>query len=44
MLAAIERRKKSYAFPWQLATLVRIGLLLPNSIYDYLSRRNSLRE
>jgi short-subunit dehydrogenase len=44
MLAAIEKRKKSYAFPWQLATLVRIGLLLPNSIYDYLSRRNSLRE
>jgi len=44
ILAAIEKRKKSYAFPWQLATLVRVGMLLPNSVYDWLSRRNSLRE
>jgi len=44
ILSAIEKRKKSYAFPWQLATLVRIGMLMPNSLYDWLSRRNSLRE
>jgi short-subunit dehydrogenase len=44
ILAAVERGKKSYAFPWQLATLVRLGMLMPNSLYDYLSRRNSLRE
>jgi short-subunit dehydrogenase len=44
ILSAIEKRKKSYAFPWQLATLVRLGMLMPNSLYDFLSRRNSLRE
>ena len=44
ILGAIEKRKKSYAFPWQLATLVRLGMILPNSVYDWLSRRNSLRE
>src|SRR5436190_6612948 len=25
MIRAIEKRKKSYAFPWQLATIVRLG-------------------
>ncbi|HEV8491547.1 MAG TPA: SDR family NAD(P)-dependent oxidoreductase [Candidatus Angelobacter sp.] len=44
ILGAIEKRKKSYAFPWQLATIVRLGMIMPNSIYDWLARRNSLRE
>ena len=44
MLRAIEKRKKSYAFPWQLATLARAGMIMPNFIYDWISRRNSLRE
>ena len=44
ILGAIEKRKKSYAFPWQLAALVRLGMIMPNSMYDWLSRRNSLRE
>ena len=44
ILGAIEKRKKSYAFPWQLATLVRVAMVMPNSLYDWLSRRNSLRE
>jgi short-subunit dehydrogenase len=44
ILGAIEKRKKTYAFPWQLATLVRLGMIMPNSMYDWLSRRNSLRE
>jgi short-subunit dehydrogenase len=44
ILGAIERRRKSYAFPWQLATLVRLGMIMPNFMYDWISRRNSLRE
>ena len=44
ILAAIEARKRSYAFPWQLATIVRAGLLMPNFMYDWISRRNSFRE
>lgn len=41
---AIEQRKKSYAFPWQLATIVRAGMIMPNFMYDWISRRNSFRE
>lgn len=41
---AIEARKKSYAFPWQLATIVRAGMIMPNFMYDWISRRNSFRE
>lgn len=44
MISAIERRKKSYAFPWQLATIVRAGMIMPNAMYDWLSSRNSFRE
>ena len=44
ILTAIERRKKSYAFPWQLATIVRVGMIMPNFMYDWFSRRNSYRE
>jgi short-subunit dehydrogenase len=41
---AIENRKKSYAFPWQLATIVRAGMIMPNFMYDWISSRNSFRE
>ena len=41
---AIERRKKSYAFPWQLATIVRAGMIMPSAMYDWISSRNSYRE
>lgn len=44
ILKATEARKKSYAFPWQLATIVRAGMVMPNFMYDWISRRNSLRE
>ena len=44
MLRAIEKRKKSYAFPWQLATIVRVGMIMPNFMYDWISSRNSFRE
>lgn len=38
---AIERRKKFYAFPWQLASLVRVALVFPVSLYDkFVSKRN----
>jgi hypothetical protein len=41
---AIEKRRKSYAFPWQLASIVRAGMIMPNFMYDWISRRNSFRE
>ncbi len=41
---AIEKRKTSYAFPWQLASIVRASMIMPNSMYDWISRRNSFRE
>jgi short-subunit dehydrogenase len=44
ILKATEARKKSYAFPWQLATIVRAGMIMPNFMYDWISRRNSFRE
>ena len=44
IVRAIEKRKKSYAFPWQLATIVRAGMVMPIWMYDRISRRNSYRE
>jgi NAD(P)-dependent dehydrogenase (short-subunit alcohol dehydrogenase family) len=44
IIGAIEKKKKSYAFPWQLATIVRVGMVMPNFLYDWISRRNSFRE
>lgn len=41
---AIEKQKKSYAFPWPLATVVRAGMIMPNFMYDWIARRNSFRE
>lgn len=44
IVRAIEKKKKSYAFPWQLASIVRAGMIMPISMYDWISRRNSFRE
>jgi short-subunit dehydrogenase len=44
IVGAIEKKKKSYAFPWQLASIVRLGMIMPNFLYDQISRRNSFRE
>jgi len=44
IIKAIEKRKKSYAFPWQLAAFVRAGMIMPNFVYDLLSRRESFKE
>ena len=39
MVAGIESRAAVVAFPWQLATIVRAGILLPAGIYDRIVRR-----
>jgi short-subunit dehydrogenase len=44
ILNATEARKQSYAFPWQLAAVVRAGMIMPNFMYDWIARRNSFRE
>jgi short-subunit dehydrogenase len=44
IVRAIEKRRKVYSFPWQLATIVRAGMIMPIWMYDRISRRNSFRE
>ena len=44
IIQAIEKRRKSYAFPWQLATIVRAGMIMPNFMYDWIARKNSFPE
>jgi short-subunit dehydrogenase len=44
ILSAIEKEKKTYAFPWQLATIVRAALIMPTAMYDWIAERNSFRE
>jgi short-subunit dehydrogenase len=41
---AIEKRRKRYSFPWQLATIVRAGMIMPIFVYDRLARKNSFRQ
>jgi short-subunit dehydrogenase len=44
IVTAIERQRVSYAFPWQLASVVRLGMIMPNFMYDWIAARNSFRE
>jgi len=44
IVGAIEREKKIYTFPWQLATIVRATMMMPPAIYDWIAARNSFRE
>ncbi|QQS41904.1 MAG: SDR family NAD(P)-dependent oxidoreductase [Acidobacteriota bacterium] len=44
IVRAIADKKKFYAFPWQLATIVRISSILPPSIYDRIAGRARYRE
>jgi len=44
IVSAIEKEKKIYAFPWQLATIVRTSMLMPAAMYDWIAERNSFRE
>ena len=44
IIRAIETRRRSYAFPWQLASIVRAGMLMPNPMYDRIASKKSFRE
>lgn len=44
IVRAIEKEKKSYAFPWQLASVVRLGMLMPTVLYDQIAARSAFRE
>ncbi len=44
ILSAIEKRKKSYAFPLPLALFARLGMILPTSLYDYIAGKKNYRE
>jgi short-subunit dehydrogenase len=44
IVRAIERRQRTYAFPWQLASVVRLLKHLPNAVYDRIASNNNLRE
>lgn len=41
---AIESRKKFHAFPWQLATFVRLGRIFPVWLYDKIAGAAKYRE
>ena len=43
-LRAIENRKRFAAFPWQLATFVRLGKIFPAWLYDRIFGRAQFRE
>jgi short-subunit dehydrogenase len=44
IVRAIEARRKSCAFPWQLATVVRAAMLFPIPLYDRMVSKRSYRE
>jgi short-subunit dehydrogenase len=44
IVRAIEARKKSYAFPWQLASIVRAAMVMPVPLYDRIVAKRSYRE
>ena len=44
MIRAIEKRQKFYAFPWQLASFVRLGKVFPAWLYDKIAGSRSYRE
>lgn len=43
-LNAIEKKKKFAAFPWQLASLVRLGRIFPAWLYDAMAGRARYRQ
>ncbi len=43
-LRAIEKKKRFAAFPWQLATIVRLGRIMPAWMYDRIANRAKFRE
>ena len=44
IIKAVERRARTYAFPWQLASLVRVIRHMPGRLYDRLASNTNFRE
>ncbi|HEX8290402.1 MAG TPA: SDR family NAD(P)-dependent oxidoreductase [Pyrinomonadaceae bacterium] len=44
IIRAVERRARTYAFPWQLASLVRVIRHMPGAVYDRLASNSNFRE
>ena len=44
IVRAVERRARTYAFPWQLASLVRVIRHMPGALYDRLASNSNFRE
>ena len=44
IIKAVERRARTYAFPWQLASLVRVLRHMPGALYDRLASNSNFRE
>jgi short-subunit dehydrogenase len=44
IIRAVERRARTYAFPWQLASLVRVIKHMPGAVYDRLASNSNFRE
>ena len=44
IVRAVERRARTYAFPWQLASLVRVIKHMPGRLYDRLASKSNFRE
>ena len=44
MARAIRKRKKSLAFPWPLAAIVRVARMLPRPAYDWVASRVDRRK
>src|SRR5215207_8281892 len=44
IIKAVERRARTYAFPWQLASLVRVLRHVPGAVYDRLASNSNFRE
>jgi short-subunit dehydrogenase len=44
IIRAVERRARTYAFPWQLASLVRVIKHIPGRLYDRLASKSNFRE
>ena len=43
-IKAIEKKKKFAAFPWQIATFVRLARAFPDAIYDRIAGKARFRE
>ena len=44
IVRAVERRARTYAFPWQLASVVRMMKYLPDALYDRFASNTSFRD